>query len=429
MPDAAGGGTDLGRTRSMMAPSDHGWLAAFFAFCQQPGVGEGALLLLVVGSCWWLWARWTRLAHSLHARAAVQDFLFGVEQALHGDHHGARDRLAATLKQDPENHVARLLLANAHAALGELAEANLHHVVLARGFQLGSAANEVLFAQCLLAAGQQDRAAQALLHAMRTWPTQPVDAKFAFQTLLRGGERQAAVQAGQRWLAQDPANAPTALRDVLARLRAEQPAVAENQAVRMTQGWQCQVCTAEARFPVPVCPLCGAQESHLPQEPALCRSLDEPDACADAIEQNDAHLQRLAAEALRAPAPLRCAAFRALLAHPSRAATTLLAGAWLDEAAHHAGTSELLVALGTCAVEPLLRSYLESGWVERLSGGLLNRRTQRRLRIIQVLTRIGDRQANQALAALASAERDNELLKHLQRGLQQLRNQGGQGDG
>ena len=101
---------------------------------------EPALLeFLIVGSLGALVVllsmRLSRLAREARGRAAVKDYLLGVEQALSGDVAGARKRLERVLAEDPENHHARLLYGEALAALGETAGRAQAASVLAQGVQ------------------------------------------------------------------------------------------------------------------------------------------------------------------------------------------------------------------------------------------------------------------------------------------------------
>ena len=77
----------------------------------------------------------------------------------------------------------------------------------------------------------------------------------------------------------------------------------------------------------------------------------------------------------------------------------------------------LLCAIGDDAVEALLTAYERSGWLEKVSAGLVSRHNNRRVQILRALGELGSPAARDALAALAAAERDDNLRIQLQRAL------------
>jgi tetratricopeptide (TPR) repeat protein len=156
--------TGLAPPQEVTEPDSLGsWL---WQIAQEPGVMEILVLLpvLVVGSVILLHAM--SIAGEVRRRAALTDYLLGVEQALAGDLPGARRRLERVLSQDPENHHARLLYGLVLAKLGDAAEAHKQHLYLHRAFQVQSSDNDLALARSLLAVGRPADAAAAAERAL-----------------------------------------------------------------------------------------------------------------------------------------------------------------------------------------------------------------------------------------------------------------------
>lgn len=83
---------------------------------------------------------------------------------------------------------------------------------------------------------------------------------------------------------------------------------------------------------------------------------------------------------------------------------------------------ELLVIIGDPAVEPMCAAYERSGWLEKVTGGLLRRLNNRRVQIARALGDLGTKPAFKALKLLHKREKDDNLRLHLQRAMH------GQGD-
>ncbi|MBL8748332.1 MAG: hypothetical protein JNK78_04175 [Planctomycetes bacterium] len=77
----------------------------------------------------------------------------------------------------------------------------------------------------------------------------------------------------------------------------------------------------------------------------------------------------------------------------------------------------ILVAIGDVAVPGLEEAYGQSGWLERVSIGLISRHTNRRVQIIATLRTIGSSRAIAALRTLVAQERDDNLRLRLQQAL------------
>ncbi len=127
----------------------------------EPALVQLVLLAVVGIAFWFLIGRLSRAVREARGRAAMRDFLLGVEQALHGDTKAAAARLSRVLTEDPENTTARLFYAQTLAELGEPGEAHKHHVQLARGFGVQSRRNQVALAQALLDSGRSADAVTA----------------------------------------------------------------------------------------------------------------------------------------------------------------------------------------------------------------------------------------------------------------------------
>lgn len=177
------------------------WLADV---ASQPGVVETALALLLLAIAGLLWLNLSRLATRVRERAALSDYLLGVEQALAGDLAGASKRLQAVLAEDPENHYARLLLGRVLAAAGEPAEAHKQHLYLQRAFAIESAENDLAMAQALLQVGQPAEAADAAERALAAMPEHLGALEFVFRARLSAGDHAAAAVRGRQLLARRP---------------------------------------------------------------------------------------------------------------------------------------------------------------------------------------------------------------------------------
>ncbi len=77
----------------------------------------------------------------------------------------------------------------------------------------------------------------------------------------------------------------------------------------------------------------------------------------------------------------------------------------------------ILVAIGDGSVAGLHEAYGQSGWLERVSIGLISRHTNRRVQIIATLRTIGSARAVAALRTLVAQERDDNLRLRLQQAL------------
>ena len=82
--------------------------------------------------------------------------------------------------------------------------------------------------------------------------------------------------------------------------------------------------------------------------------------------------------------------------------------------------SAVLVAMGDTAVPRLQEAYDRSGWLEKVSIGLISRHTNRRAQVVRTLLRLGSPAATQALRGLRAAERDPNLRLMLDRALHEL---------
>ncbi len=92
----------------------------------------------------------------------------------------------------------------------------------------------------------------------------------------------------------------------------------------------------------------------------------------------------------------------------------------------------ILVSIGDAAVAPLQAAYERSGWLEKVSIGLISRHTNRRVQIMFALRAIATATATTCLTVLADRERDHNLRLRLQQALHELGNErtrAGGGDG
>lgn len=101
------------------------------------------------------------------------------------------------------------------------------------------------------------------------------------------------------------------------------------------QRWSCRSCALPLLDAVPECPRCHRQDPARLEEPQLCGELLSPSQTMDAIEANEAHLQRLVHNLLDGPEPARNHARTELLELRERAVPAVLRAAW-----HLAGTDQ-----------------------------------------------------------------------------------------
>jgi hypothetical protein len=80
----------------------------------------------------------------------------------------------------------------------------------------------------------------------------------------------------------------------------------------------------------------------------------------------------------------------------------------------------ILVAIGDAAVPALQEAYERSGWLEKVSVGLIARHTNRRAQVVHTLRRLGSPAAAAALRSLRAAERDGNLRLRLDQALHEL---------
>lgn len=178
------------------APAADSWWDRWRGIAGEPALVEaillfafGLLLLLVT-------MRWSRMVREVHGRAAVSDYLLGVEQALAGDLLGAVKRLRKVIAEDPENHHARLLLGESLAQLGEQAEAHMHHLVLQKAFKLESGRNDLALARNLLDLGRNAEAVSAAQRVVADQPDQLAGLRLLFQAQLAAGYPEDAGRTG-----------------------------------------------------------------------------------------------------------------------------------------------------------------------------------------------------------------------------------------
>ncbi len=80
----------------------------------------------------------------------------------------------------------------------------------------------------------------------------------------------------------------------------------------------------------------------------------------------------------------------------------------------------ILVAIGDAAVPALQEAYERSGWLEKVSIGLIARHTNRRAQVVLTLRRLGSAAAIAALHSLRAVERDANLRLRLDQALHEL---------
>ena len=156
------------------------------ALAQEPALLEVGVVMFVLGLFLLIMWRASHIAETARSRAALEDYLLGVEQALAGDLAGAGKRLRRVLKEAPDNQAARLLYGEVLAELGEPAQAHKHHLELQRAFRLESPRNDMAKARSLLAAGHPELAVEPAAAAARQLPW---GGRVSSTTLLRSWPR------------------------------------------------------------------------------------------------------------------------------------------------------------------------------------------------------------------------------------------------
>ncbi len=392
---------------------------------------------------WWppsLLFWWRIWRGSCAARAAArrsQDYLLGVEQALHGDlRRRARAADRRCVADDPENHYARLLLGKVLAELGEPAQAHQQHLYLQRAFGVDSAENDLLLAQSLLGAGMAREAADAAERALQRAPERAPAGSSSTARACRPAtskRRRAGRQAPARPGARRRRQAPLARRPRAhagagrhrAAARAAMRRAAPNAALQQAAPHRCQLrrcrrcwpraskrrqrrrrrdraraarrarggcCRgAPARSPpmrassavvdrpraacrwrrspascrrrAGACRASAARRCRPPSssahaasardtadllEPGLLAAVDSPTHTMDAIDENDAHVQRLVrlAARRRRPRAWRATARAELLDLRERAVEELLRQAWHRSGPEQEAAIDVLRAMG-----------------------------------------------------------------------------------
>lgn len=419
----------------------------------MPGVVEFLLALAVVAAVWTFWWRMAVLVRGARSRQVLADYLLGVEQAMHGDLDGAFARLSSVVQTDPENHYARLLLGKVLAERGEPEQAHQQHLCLKNAFGLDTAANELMLAQSLLAAGLPREAAEAAERALRLDERSATGWDFVYRARLQAGDFDAAAVAGKRLLALLDDDRKHALRSDLARtfaqagqsqlLRGERmvakgllqqaqgldgavdavpllaarldasergvpaavqallaaPAAAPSESpaqlpasgpargvlvvasraaraaalpmaplhgLAPASRWTCRACGVPLPGDVTECPRCRARAPSSLHEPMLVAELRSPTCTMDAIEVNDAHVQRLVQTLVGDDASAREPARAELLELRERAVPTLLRAAW------QLGGNAQELAIGTLqAMGPQIAPALFAASDELTEGRLL----------------------------------------------------------
>jgi tetratricopeptide (TPR) repeat protein len=310
----------------------------------EPALLELLLVLAALAALWLVGLRLERVVTRLRGKSHLRDYLLGVEQALSGDPLGASKRLQRIVDEDPENHQARLLLAEALAELDELAAAHQHHVVLQSGFHFTSRRNDLALARCLLASGRPVEATEAARRALRAHPDDvaawrlrlqaelaaglPGDAAESGSKLLRllpgGSERDAvAASVARAWagagLARLRAGDEGGARAALQRARAvavevselalldrrllPSPAanaltVAELTTLNGGEPYRCRSCGGPLAAPLATCPHCTALLPAKASEPNLVRELGSASQLLDEIEENASYARSLLQQAI-----------------------------------------------------------------------------------------------------------------------------------
>lgn len=108
---------------------------------------------------------------------------------------------------------------------------------------------------------------------------------------------------------------------------------------------------------------------------------------------------------------------RVLVRGGAAAATHIADGFGPEPTAFDERLRELLVIIGDDAVEPMVAAYERSGWLEKVSAGLIRRHNNRRVQLASALGELATKSANKALKALHKREKDDNLRLHLQRAM------------
>ncbi|MEO6595599.1 MAG: tetratricopeptide repeat protein, partial [Planctomycetota bacterium] len=413
------------------------WL---WQFVSEPGVVETLLACTVLAMLLFMWWRLARLVMGARSRQALADYLLGVEQAMHGDLEGAHKRLQSVVRQDPENHYARLLLGKVLAELGEPAQAHTQHLYLQRAFGIESPENDLMLAQSLLGAGLATEAAEAAERVLARSPDRATGWEFVYRARLQSGDFESAAAAGKRLLelvrdgaqkqqlsadlartfAQagcsrlqrgDESGATAALQQarrlhagsdavplLAARLQAQragveptvQALISDNPAggallskeaagfrlpvvaaanerdgnglpiatlagLTSRTRWSCRACGVPLQASAAECPRCQSRGSAILLEPHLVSNVESPTHMMDAIDENDAHVQRLVRCLLDEQGASRATARTQLLDLRERAVEELLRSAWHRTGEPREAAIEVLQAMGP-AIAPALFS-------------------------------------------------------------------------
>jgi hypothetical protein len=110
--------------------------------------------------------------------------------------------------------------------------------------------------------------------------------------------------------------------------------------------WQCRRCAAPLHGAVAECPRCRGRGTATLLEPTLVATVDSPTHTMDAIDENDAHIERLVRRAIDGPLAERAGAAAELVALGERAVEPLLRTAWQRSAEAGQPAVELLRAMG-----------------------------------------------------------------------------------
>ena len=106
-----------------------------------------------------------------------------------------------------------------------------------------------------------------------------------------------------------------------------------------------------------------------------------------------------------------------LVRHGAKAAEQIVDEFGPEPSAADDALRALLAQIGDAAVPGLEAAYAHSGWLEKVSIGLISRHTNRRVQIVLALRAIGSAPAFAALRRLADGERDANLRLRLQQAL------------
>ena len=119
------------------------------------------------------------------------------------------------------------------------------------------------------------------------------------------------------------------------------------------QRWSCRACQAPLNEAVPECPRCQAKDPAQLEEPALCGEIEHPGQTMDAIEANDAHLQRLVQSLLDGSDAQRQLARGELLELRERAVPAVLRAAWHLAGSEQQRAIDVLRSMGPAIVPTL----------------------------------------------------------------------------